>query len=865
MPIHSIQKSLIRIILLLSVVIRVNGQSLDVRINHARIESGEFRWDVELLRSESWIDYGDSTALGDCDLYFHVNPDGFDPIDPQLSRFNSAFTANEKYTFRTGRGRENQIGWIAIDYHPELSSNDYFPEGSWERLLTVSLPILDPDANSELFWDEFATGLSMADRMPILSNLIGSSNGVLTDSSLSFENVTESMLEIVELGSHGACWSDVDEDGYPDLYVTMYLTEDLADRFYLNESGHGFDEQAESRGIDDFDGGSHGATFADMDNDGDYDLINGSTFDSWQSFALSHNNFFENTGSGYFVDRADGIPDVLNSEWDTRAVVTFDMDLDGDLDVFTVTGYKGDDDPAGEKNELFRNDGNWYFTALNDHLLVTAVAGQGATDTDFDGDGDVDLIAANRTGDVCFFRNDGGGQFSEIPAEDLGVTHRAGDGITMGDIDNDGDLDMLLVTGEEHIAHLYRNEGDGQFIHHTTFNGISGYMGAFADLDNNGTLDLVFPQEGPCYLNNGNGNFIEGVDLPLEGITDPRAIAFSDFDLDGNLDFVISDKHSHLSLIRNNSFYLNRWLKVKLSSPNGQAGAFGSKITLFSAGHLGSEILGFREARSQNGYLAQNDPVLHFGLEYNESVDVLVQYPDGQLATRQYVEAGQTIVINQSDILLRMRVLLEGPYNQSTQRMRTDLSDQGLLPLTSPYAQDSRTVTQVPDSTVDWILIGLHSSSDSGPIIERSAFLLSDGTVTDGLTSAVQLSFNLPIGSYYLSVRHRHHLPVMSANPVQLSTDNPVQVDLSAPENLAPGSGIKEIQPGIVALAGGNADVNDSEILASDLAAILIDFPISTLRYALSDINLNGRTDPDDYAIAKANMLTAVYSTLEMP
>ena len=853
------------ILLLFCIIVQVRAQSLQVRINHARIESGTFKWDVELLRSDDWAALGHSPSLGDCDLYFQVNADGYDSADPELSNFNPDFGTNDRYAVRTGRGQHDHLAWIAIDHDPQVLGADFAPGTVWNRLFTVSLPIADSDANSGLFWHATATGFSMTDQTPILSELTGNSNAVLTDSSMSFENVTEFMLEIVEFGSHGIYWSDVNEDGYPDFYVTMYFTEDLADRFYLNASGQGFEEQAELRGIDDFDGGSHGAVFADMDNDGDYDLLNGTTFESKQTFARSHNDFFENTGNGYFVDRTGDIPDVLNSKWDTRAVVSFDMDNDGDLDVFSVTGYLGNDDPAGEENEFFRNDGDWQFTSMKDHLLVTAAAGQGATDTDFDNDGDVDLIAANRTGDICFFRNDRGSLFSEIPPEELGVTHQAGDGITMGDIDNDGDLDMLLVTGDNHVAYLYRNQGNGQFAHHMTFEDISGYMGAFADLDNNGTLDLLFPQGGPCYINNGNGNFIDGVDLPLGVITDPRSLSIADFDLDGNLDFAMGDKLSRLELIRNNSFYNNRWLKVKLYAPNGQAGAFGSKVTVFSAGNLGGEILGFREARSQNGYLAQDDPVPHFGLGYHESVDVFVQYLNGQVATRQFVGAGQTLTIDQADIVLSMRVLLEGPYDPSTARMRIALSEQGLVPLSSPYTQDSRTVVQIPDSTVDWLLIGLHNNSESQPIAQRSAFLLSSGFVTDGFTSDNRLSFNLPSGSYYVSVRHRHHLPAMTANPVQLSTEDATPIDLSMPGILSPGSGAKDVASGVVALIGGNADVSDSEILASDLAVILSDFPLSALRYALSDINMNGRADTDDYAIAKTNMLAGLYSALEMP
>ena len=91
----------------------------------------------------------------------------------------------------------------------------------------------------------------------------------------------------------------------------------------------------------------------------------------------------------------------------TRGMVTFDMDRDGDLDISAVSGFLGSDDPAGERNELYRNDGNLQFTAITSGAAYNAEAGQGVTDTDYDGDGDIDLIASNRTGRLAVLRNDG--------------------------------------------------------------------------------------------------------------------------------------------------------------------------------------------------------------------------------------------------------------------------------------------------------------------------------------------------------------------------------------------------------------------------------------------------------------------------
>ena len=70
--------------------------------------------------------------------------------------------------------------------------------------------------------------------------------------------------------------------------------------------------------------------------------------------------------------------------------------------------------------------------------------GHGAMFADVDGDGDIDILCANRTGEVNILRNDGG-KFQAITARSVGIEHRASDGISAADVDNDRDLDLLLA------------------------------------------------------------------------------------------------------------------------------------------------------------------------------------------------------------------------------------------------------------------------------------------------------------------------------------------------------------------------------------------------------------------------------------
>lgn len=443
----------------------------------------------------------------------------------------------------------------------------------------------------------------------------------------------------VPLGGHGAAFADATGDGRPDLYITTNFADPVADQFFVNRGRGQFLESGAARGLADFDAGSHGAAWGDLDNDGDFDLFNGTTG------AGAPNDVYRNDG-GTFTDVT---PRAMRDRREpTRGVALFDMDRDGDLDAFAVSGWLGSGDPPGERNELYRNDGNMRFSAVEDRAAVTAPAGQGVTDTDFDGDGDIDLIAGNREGDLVILRNHGD-DFSLVDPVSIGIRHRAYAGATTADVDNDGDMDMLLVgldAAGETVGHLYRNLGSGTFGHLRDFVDVDGYMGGFADLDHDGDLDLAFAGDDLVYLNDGTGAFSAGPAVPVAGISDPRAIAFADIDVDGDLDFAVGVKRSRNWLIRNDlTVEASNWLKIRLRSPRGQAGAFGAKVSVYSSG-AGGLPLAVRESRSASGYLGQDDPVLHVGLGPHTRVDVVVTFIDGPTRILSGVTSNQTVTVD---------------------------------------------------------------------------------------------------------------------------------------------------------------------------------------------------------------------------
>jgi hypothetical protein len=447
------------------------------------------------------------------------------------------------------------------------------------------------------------------------------------------------------LGGHGVMFAEVNNDSMPDFYITNNRenNSDRPDFYYENTNGAAFAEVQEARGIDDTDGGSHGAVWADLDNDGDYDLINGTTWDNANPNPGNpeSDNVFENTGtaSGSFEERTPA--SILAVEIETNGITAFDMDGDGDLDLFGVPGDTG----TPGVNAAFLNNGNFAFSSHEGGVLSTAVGMLGVTDTDYDGDGDIDILAANNTGDFAILNNNGAGVFSQIPPSTLNIFDSAGSGISTADVDNDGDLDLLLVSIDN--ANLYTREDDGSYVKKQTFTLFEGFMGGFADLDNDGYLDLVLAGDEKVFLNDGSGTFVEDQSVPVSEIKGAQAIAFADIDSDGDLDFAIAATETRPALVRNDIDSAGgNWLRVELVSPQCQAGAFGAKVFVRPAGDAVT-LIGMREAKGNVGYLAQDDPVLHFGLGAFASVDVIVEFVDGSQVTRLNESANTRILIDE--------------------------------------------------------------------------------------------------------------------------------------------------------------------------------------------------------------------------
>jgi len=204
----------------------------------------------------------------------------------------------------------------------------------------------------------------------------------------------------------------------------------------------------------------------------------------------------------------------------------------------------------------------------------------------------------------------------------------------------------------------------------------------------------------------------------------------------------------------------------------------------------------------------------------------------------------------QGGVLLTAKVFLEGAYDTASDEMRTDLNSAGYIPLTSPYAEDPRTVDAVPDNVTDWVLVQLRTSKTGSVVVSRSAFLHKDGSIVadDGTTQ--QISLDISEGNYYIIIKHRNHLAIMSDETHYLSSTGSTVYDFSTGLDKYEGGNALLIKsdPNVYGMYGGDID-QDGETTTTDYTTWYNQARIGASGYTVTDIDLDSEVITTDYTI----------------
>ena len=358
--------------------------------------------------------------------------------------------------------------------------------------------------------------------------------------------------------------------------------------------------------------GASSLGLADMDLDGDLDLLSGYGYLQIPEQEFVMFPMLEHVIGGY-----------------QREASPADIDGDGDLDVTIGVARLADD--GDYRDAIIRNDGGEF-------VIDTVLPGNGAQfDSvwmDLEHDGDPDLYIVNdqgyEWGPNRLYLNDGG-QFTESTLCDCDI---AMDGMSgdVGDFNGDGEWDIYLASSLYNA--LLQGTGDGNFIDVTNALGanpvtkpIMGWSGRWADMDNDGRLDLLSIQGDQYYLPSANPeapgpiSILRQTDTGFEeqefDTASWRSVVSFDENGDGVLDFLVSEVVQRPHLYRSTGCTADAWLEV--------AAPIGSTVQVTTGDQTQMVYV-----HSDNAYAASGPPVAHFGLGTAENIDELrIQLSDG--------------------------------------------------------------------------------------------------------------------------------------------------------------------------------------------------------------------------------------------
>lgn len=448
-------------------------------------------------------------------------------------------------------------------------------------------------------------------------------------SNLIFSHFEDAVFNLNTTNSWTISWVDINSDGWDDLFVTdMGLT--VPNSIFMNNKKGGFTagQVLPEAGI------SMSNTWADVDNDGDADLL-------VLNNTRTPSSFYRNDGGTLVLDKSKSFAQEV-SYYHGGAFADYDNDNKADLFMcnYFPTKY----------NELHKNGTSGFIKEAATAIPLEANSSVGPTWADYDQDGFMDLFVPNGKGkNNSLFHNDGNGTFSKA----INAINSEGGksvGSCWGDIDNDGDLDLFVTNSNSTLNFLYKNLRNGNFekITNSIVNqGGSSHGCSFADIDNDGDLDLFVTNDRIrkfLYLNDGQGNFTENRN---EMVTFNFGLSFghswSDFDHDGDLDLAVATHSNQKNHIFTNNGNSKKWLEVSLKATVSNGSAIGAKITAFA-----NNKLQFREVNSQSGFGGQSSYTQHFGLDTTTVIDSLeVKWPSGIVQIIKNVAVNQLLEITE--------------------------------------------------------------------------------------------------------------------------------------------------------------------------------------------------------------------------
>lgn len=495
-----------------------------------------------------------------------------------------------------------------------------------------------------------------------------------------------------EFSGGGAGVIDFDRDGWPDLYWTQGCEwppdpeqRDLVDCLHRNQAGQSLRDVTPATHLSE-NGYSQGVAVGDFDTDGFPDLYVGN---------IGHNRLYRNNGDGTFSDHSLGVQ-ADSQSWTTSCLLA-DLSGDGLPDLYAANYLSGpglfermcqhkDGQPrmcapfdfpaADDQFHLNLGDGRFADATRTAGFDAPNGKGLGLVAADFNGSGRLSLFVANDLVPNFFFQNvarpGAPPLFSELGFASGTAFDHAGQaqgcmGIAVGDLNDDGLLDLFVTNFAQEYNAYYVQSGDGTFRDEIRRSGIAsatlpmlGFGTQAVDADLDGRLDLLVTNGQvddhraygreyhmrPQYFHNlGGGQFIEP---PAETLGEfftgrylGRGMARLDWNRDGLEDVAISHLDSPAALLTNTTGQVGGYLTLHLVGSRSDRDACGATATVTTS--AGRMLM--RQVTAGDGYHASNERTLVFGLGESTIDRLDIRWPSGSVQSFERIDRDRQIMV----------------------------------------------------------------------------------------------------------------------------------------------------------------------------------------------------------------------------
>ncbi|MBE2256253.1 MAG: VCBS repeat-containing protein [Ignavibacteria bacterium] len=534
----------------------------------------------------------------------------------------------------------------------------------------------------------------------------------------------------------GAFWADINNDGLLDLFFANGNVANQNNSLFLNTGNLNFRKIISGAVVNDG-GSSIGSSFGDYNNDGYLDLF------------VTNRNFFKNflyrgNGDTSFLKITNG--NIVTDSGNSNSSHWVDINRDGLLDLYVIN-FQGND-------YLYINNGSPEFTFTSNTTLPILLDGNAFSIVggwaDYNNDKLPDLFIGNGgNANNILYKNLGGLNFQQIVMNDSRSTL----GLSWGDYDNDGDLDLFVANYLNQNNILYNNSGFPDYTLVRIDTGIVSNDGgasvgsSWIDIENDGDLDLIVANDNGqnefLYINSG---------YPLYAFTKNTSNTITtrggnsfgcsagDYNNDGQVDFVVANRDNQNNFLFLNDGNNNSWVGIKCMGTVSNRSAIGTKVYIKSIIN-GQQIRQMREIVSQTGYNSGN-LILNFGLGNSSVIDsIRVEWTNGNTSHFTNVQPNRYYTVSES-----------GSITGITQNSKS-ISNPGEFKLFQNYPNPFNPETTIEFNVSKKEEVKIKVFDMTGKLVK----LIYNGILERGNYKFLFNGSELPSGIYYYSYTSREN------------------------------------------------------------------------------------------------------------